>query len=145
MAQPTQTYDNHTRWVPMYHFVLGPIFIVNFFLAAYRLITGLTLTNVFGVLLAVALLGAFLFLRVFALKAQDRVIRLEERMRMQLLLPDDLKARINDFSTNQLIALRFASDGELPELARKVLDENIADQKPIKQAIKSWRPDYQRV
>ena len=145
MAQPTQTYDNHTRWVPMYHFVLGPIFIVNFFLAAYRLITGLTLTNVFGVLLAVALLGAFLFLRVFALKAQDRVIRLEERMRMQLLLPDDLKGRINDFSTNQLIALRFASDGELPELARKVLDENIVDQKPIKQAIKSWRPDYQRV
>ena len=145
MAQPTQTYDNHTRWVPMYHFVLGPIFIVNFFLAAYRLITGLTLTNVIGVLLAVALLGAFLFLRVFALKAQDRVIRLEERMRMQLLLPDDLKGRINDFSTNQLIALRFASDGELPELARKVLDENIVDQKPIKQAIKSWRPDYQRV
>ena len=66
-------------------------------------------------------------------------------MRLQSLLPDDLKPRINDFSTAQLIALRFASDGELPDLARKVLDENIVEQKPIKAAIKTWRPDYQRV
>ena len=64
---------------------------------------------------------------------------------MQALLPDDLKPRIYDFTTDQLIALRFASDAELPDLARKVLDKNLVDQKPIKEAIKSWRPDYQRV
>ena len=146
MAQPTpQTYQNHARWVPMYHFVMGPIFLLNFLLGAYQAVTDFSLTSLFAVLLAVGLVGAFFFLRVFALQAQDRVIRLEERMRMHALLPDDLKPRINDFSTNQLIALRFASDEELPELARQVLDKNIADQKPIKEAIKNWRPDYQRV
>lgn len=147
MAQPTpQTYKNHTRWVPMYHFVMGPIFLVNFVVAAYQMVaSGFSLASLFGVLLAAALVMAFLFLRVFALHAQDRVIRLEERMRMQALLPEDLKPRINDFTTNQLIALRFASDEELPALARKVLDENIVNQKPIKEAIKTWRPDYQRV
>lgn len=145
MADATQTYQTHTRWVPMYHFVMGPIFLLNFAMAAYDAVTGFSLASTLGLLLALALVGAFLFLRVFALKAQDRVIRLEERMRMQTLLPDDLKPRIGEFTTNQLIALRFASDEELPELARKVLDENIADQKPIKEAIKRWRPDHQRV
>lgn len=146
MAEPTpQTYQNHTRWVPMYHFVMGPIFLANVVVAGYQVVTGFSLASLFGLLLALALLGAFLFLRVFALHAQDRVIRLEERLRMQELLPDDLKPRIGEFTTNQLVALRFASDAELPELARKVLDEKIADQKPIKEAIKTWRPDYQRV
>ena len=146
MAEQTaQSRQNHTRWVPLYHFVMGPIFLVNFILAAYRMVTGFSLESAFGVLVALGLVFAFFFLRVFALGAQDRVIRLEERMRLQSLLPDDLKPRINDFSTAQLIALRFASDGELPDLTRKVLDENIVEQKPIKAAIKTWRPDYQRV
>lgn len=145
MADAAQSYQSHTRWVPLYHFVMGPIFLVNFIVAAYRMVTGFSLQSAFGLLLALALVFAFFFLRVFALSAQDRVIRLEERMRMQTLLPDDLRPRINEFSTAQLVALRFASDDELPELARKVLGENIVDQKPIKQAIKDWRPDYQRV
>lgn len=146
MADPTpQTYQDHTRWVPLYHFVMGPIFLVNAVVAAFRLVTGFSLDRALELLVAVALVFAFFYLRVFALAAQDRVIRLEERMRMQALLPDNLKPRINDFSTAQLIAIRFASDSELPQLARKVLEENIADQKPIKEAITTWRPDYQRV
>ena len=84
------------------------------------------------------------FSRVNALAAQDRVIRLEERLRMQALLPDELKPRINDVTTGQCVALRFASDDELPALVKKALDEN-ADQKTIKQAIQNWRPDLQRV
>ena len=146
MAQPTpQTYQNHARWVPLYHFVAGMIFPANAFVAAYQMVTSPSLESGFGLLLAVALVLAFFYLRAFALAAQDRVIRLEERLRMQALLPEDLTPRIYDFTTQQLIALRFASDEELPALARRVLDENIVDQKPIKQAITAWRADYQRV
>lgn len=146
MAEPMpQTYKNHTRWVPAYHFVGMPILALNFVWNAYRVVTGVSFESVVGLLLAVALVLGFFFARVFALAAQDRVIRLEERLRMQTLLPDDPKSRINEFTTSQLIALRFASDAELPALARKVLDEKIAARKPIKEAIETWRPDYQRV
>ena len=146
MAEPTpQTYQNHTRWVTGFHFVTLPILALNLVWNLYRLITSFSFETVVGLLLAFALALGIVYARTFALVAQDRVIRLEERMRMHTLLPDDLKPRINEFTTSQLIALRFASDGELPDLARKVLDEKIAERKPIKEAIKTWRPDYQRV
>ena len=86
-----------------------------------------------------------LFARVFALKAQDRVIRLEERLRMRELLPADLKSRIQEFSADQLIALRFASDAELPDLAATVLRDNIQARDAIKKMVKDWRADEQRV
>ena len=146
MAEPMpQTYQNHTRWVPGYHFLTMPILALNLGWSIYRLVTSFSFETVVGALLAVAITLGILFARIFALAAQDRVIRLEERMRMQALLPDDLKPRINEFTTSQLIGLRFASDGELPDLARKVLDEKIAERKAIKEAIRTWRPDYQRV
>jgi hypothetical protein len=95
--------------------------------------------------MALALLVLAFLARLFALGAQDRVIRLEERIRYQQLLPDNLKLRINEFSTNQLVALRFAGDEELPALARKVLDDNLTDRRAIKQMIQNWRADYQRI
>ena len=95
--------------------------------------------------MAVALFMIALFARIFALQAQDRVIRLEERMRLQTLLPNELKPRIHDFTMDQLAALRFASDSELPNLARKVLEDGIDDRKTIKQLIVTWRADYQRL
>ena len=110
-----------------------------------RAATDFSADTAIGIVVAFALLIVAFFARVFALGAQDRVIRLEERLRMQHLLPDDLKPRINDFTTNQMIALRFASDAELPDLARKVLDENIGERKAVKQLIKTWRADYQRL
>jgi hypothetical protein len=82
---------------------------------------------------------------MFPLGVQDRVIRLEERMRMELLLPDDLKGRIEEISTAQLIGLRFASDEELADLVRRVLDEGITDRQVIKKSIGSWRADHQRI
>ena len=146
MAEPMpQTYQNHTRWVPGYHFLLMPILVLNLGWSLYRLVTSFSFETVVGLLLAFGLALGFLFARTFALAAQDRVIRLEERLRLQTLLPADLQPRINEFTTSQLIALRFASDAELPDLARKVLDEKIAERKPIKEAIETWRPDYQRV
>ena len=122
MAEQTlQTFKSHTKWVPLFHFVAMPILLVNVIWSLVRATTGFSLDTALGALVALALLLVGLLARVFALGAQDRVIRLEERLRMQHLLPDDFKPRINDFTTNQMIALRFASDAELPDLARKVL------------------------
>ena len=139
-----QTYKNHARLVPLYHYVLA-LLLANVLYTGYQLIRFFSVGMLIAFGTAVGLLLTAFFARVFALGAQDRVIRLEERMRLQQLLPDDLHPRINDFTTQQLIALRFASDGELPGLARKVLDDGIADQKSVKQMIQEWRPDYQRV
>lgn len=139
-----QTYANHAKLVPLFHYVVMPLLLINLVLAVAGLLDGITLGSLNRVGTGVAMLLTALFARVFALKAQDRVIRLEERLRMERLLPDDLKPRIDDVSTAQCVALRFAGDDELPDLVRRALDEK-ADQKTIKQAIKTWRADYQRV
>ena len=97
------------------------------------------------ILRAAALLALALSARLMALGVQDRVIRLEERMRYEKLLPSDLQPRIGEFTIAQLVSLRFASDAELPTLARKVLDGKINDRKTIKKMVQNWRADYQRV
>ena len=140
-----QTFANHTQLVPMFHYVAFPIVAINFLWSLYGLFQNFGVGAARGAAVSFALVVIALFARVFALKAQDRVIRLEERMRLRQLLPDDLTSRIEDFTTAQLVALRFASDAELPDLARKVLDGGIAKQKAIKQAVQEWRADYQRV
>ena len=139
-----QTYANHTRYVPLFHYVLLPLLMINLAAAIATLGDGLTFAAVNGVGTAFALVLVALFARGNALKAQDRVIRLEERLRMERLLPDDLKPRINDLRTGQMVALRFAGDEELPALTRMALDEQ-AGSKTIKQAINNWRADYLRV
>jgi hypothetical protein len=96
---------------------------------------------VISVLVAAALVLLALYGRMFALRVQDRVIRLEMQVRLQNLLPPDQRARIPEFSLGQLVALRFASDAELPGLARKVLDEKLGDRKTIKKMIRNWEPD----
>jgi len=96
------------------------------------------------VLLALGLAVGFLTARIMALRVQDRVIRLEERLRCERVLPADLKPRIGEFTVPQLVSLRFASDAELPALARKVLDEKMSERKAIKQMVKTWKPDYLR-
>ena len=145
MADQEQNFANHARFVPPYHYVAFPILLVNVLYRLYWLSGGLTFDAILDVLVGVALIIVALFARVFALGAQDRVIRLEMRLRMRELLPDDLQGRINDFTPTQMVGLRFASDAELPALARKVLDENIVKATPIKQAVKDWQPDLHRV
>ena len=145
MADQEQNFANHARFVPPYHYVAFPILLVNLLYRLYWLSGGLTFDAILDVLVGVALIIVALFARVFALGAQDRVIRLEMRLRMRELLPDDLQGRINDFTPTQMVGLRFASDAELPALARKVLDENIVKATPIKQAVKDWQPDLHRV
>jgi hypothetical protein len=105
---------------------------------------GLRRDGFVGVLTALALLLLSFHARLFAQRVQDRVIRLEERQRLSRLLPEDLQVRIAEFTTGQLVALRFASDEELPALARKVLNDRVTDLKSIKRSVKHWRPDSLR-
>jgi hypothetical protein len=140
-----QNFANHVKFVPPFHFFAMPVFIVNVGWSIYRLKTlGLTFEGIFGVLMAVALVVLFFSTRLFALAVQDRVIRLEERLRYERLLSADLQSRIGELNISQIVSLRFASDAELPALARKVLDEKLTDRKTIKQLVKNWKPDYLR-
>ncbi len=140
-----QNFANHARVVPAFHLVALPILLLNLGWSIYELIhTWFSFGAVVSVLLAVALLLVALYARMFALTVQDRVIRLEMRLRMDKILPADLKPRVPEFTVEQLIGLRFASDAELPELARRVLDEKVKDRKSIKQMVKTWKADYLR-
>jgi hypothetical protein len=142
---PEQDFTHHTRVVPVYHFFAIPVMVINFVWSLFRLRTlGFSFAGIFGVLLAAALVVLVFYARLFPLAVQDRLIRLEERLRCERLLPADLRPRIGEFSADQLVALRFACDAELPLLARKVLDEKLTERKAIKKLIKNWKPDYQR-
>lgn len=140
MSTTAQTYQNHAKFVPMFHYVALPILLVNVFVTAYQAWQQPSLLAAWSILVAAALLAIAFFARVFALKAQDRVIRLEERLRMRELLPQDL-SQIPYFTTEQLIALRFASDAELPALAATVRRDNIQSRDAIKKMVQHWRAD----
>jgi hypothetical protein len=119
--------------------------VINFVWSVYRLVKlGISFEAIFGVILAAALVVLVFQARLFALAVQDRVIRLEERLRYEQVLSADLRARCGELAIGQIVSLRFASDAELPALARKVLDEKLKERKAIKQLIKSWKPDYLR-
>jgi Family of unknown function (DUF6526) len=137
-----QSFSNHTRWVPTFHFFVMPVLILNLVWWIQKLIrSGFNWDRLIYLLTAAALVVFMFNARLFALSVQDRVIRLEERMRLSSLLPADLKPRVSEFSVSQLVALRFASDEELPALARKVLTDKVTDRKAIKQMVKNWRAD----
>ena len=140
-----QNLVNHTRFVPAFHFFVLPVFVANFVWSLFRLKQlEFSFAGIFGVVFALALMILALYARMFALAVQDRVIRLEERLRYERVLPTDLQTRCGELTLNQIVSLRFACDAELPALARKVLDEKLTERKAIKQLIKTWRPDYQR-
>ncbi len=143
-VRPFQTRANHARYVPLWHFFATPLVIVLFAWAMLRLAQAPTARAVADALFMVAFVILFAYARHFALRVQNRVIRLEEQLRFQRLLPADLIARMSEFRTAHYIALRFASDAELPDLARTVLDQQITDKKQIKSMIREWRADYLR-
>jgi hypothetical protein len=140
----TQSFENHVKWVPAFHFFVLPVFLLNIFWSIYRLVRGFSAESAVSLVLALAFFVLAFYARIFALAVQDRLIRLEMRLRMQQLLPQELRPRIPDFTVDQLVALRFASDAELPGLCRKVLDGKIADRKAIKKMIQNWQPDLVR-
>jgi uncharacterized membrane protein YciS (DUF1049 family) len=140
-----QSFKSHARWLPPFHFFVLPVLLINFGFSIYWWVkAGFVLNRLLSVLVAAALFVGMVMSRVMAMKVQDRVIRIEERLRLERVLPSDLQPRINEFTIEQLVGLRFASNAELPELARKVLDEKLNDRKAIKELIKTWRPDFAR-
>ena len=145
MADVNQTRTSHRRFIPLWHFFALPVLIINVFVLGVHLYHYPSLANAWGVIVAVALAVAIFMSRVMPLRAQDRVIRLEERLRLERVLPADLRGRINDLRAEQLIGLRFAPDDELPELTRRSLSGELKTRADIKNAIANWRPDHLRV
>jgi hypothetical protein len=144
-SQKPQNLQNHVRLVPPFHMFVLPVLLLNAGWSIYHLIKiGVSFESVLGVLVAFALITLALFARLFVLTVQDRVIRLEMRLRLTEILSAELRPRIPEFTTGQLVSLRFASDAELPALVRKVLDEKLSDRKAIKQLVKNWQGDYLR-
>ena len=143
-----QTYANHTRWYPLFHFVVMPLLLLNFLSHIVRLFLAAPESGrkilAFWVLLSFTLILFALATRLTAMKVQDRVIRLEERLRYHRLLGSDLAARAENLPIGQIIALRFASDAELGGLVERALNVEFAKTKDIKLAIKDWRGDYLR-
>jgi hypothetical protein len=145
MSNSTQSFQHHTRWVPAFHFVTLPLLLINLVWSLVRVVRHPSADTGMALVVGVALVLLGLFARQFAVAAQDRLIRLEMRLRIRELCPPDLGMRAGEFTPDQLIALRFASDAELPALARKVLDDKVADRKTIKSMVRDWLPDTMRV
>jgi hypothetical protein len=139
-----QNVRNHARVVPIYHIGVFFPFAANFFWSAYRLYTSPSGDTGIAFLLAIALLLMFVSVRSQILTVQDRVIRLEMRLRLARVLPPELQEHIPALTVPQLVALRFASDAELPELVQEVVAGRCATQKDIKARVKSWQGDWQR-
>ncbi len=140
-----QSFASHTKWMPAFHFFVMPVLLLNVVWSIYRCFkVGVNADSFMAVLTAMAIFVLMFCARLMALTVQDRVIRLEERLRMEKLLPEDLKPRIGEFTRGQLVGIRFASDAELPALARKVLTDKLTDRKSIKQQIQNWRADHLR-
>ena len=144
MAQPTQTLKNHARFFPPFHFFVAPVLLVNLFVTGWQLYKDPSAATVWGLVMALAFFMLAFVARAMALTVQDRVIRLEMRLRLQQVLSPDLLARCGEISRQQFVALRFASDAELPDLVRDVLAGKLDTQKAIKERVRNWEPDFFR-
>jgi hypothetical protein len=145
MPEATQTYRNHVRLRPAFHFFALPVLIANMFVVLGAAIDAPSTDTAWSVLVAAALVVLALSARGMALSVQDRIIRLEMRLRLREILPPDLQPRIHELRPRHLVAMRFASDGEMPELMRDVLGGSLDSQKAIKMRVKDWQADWLRV
>jgi len=142
---PAQSFANHRRYIPIWHFFALPILLANVVVLATIFARDPSLWNGWNVLVSVALVLAVFTSRWMPLRAQDRIICLEETTRLERVLPADLRARIPELRRRHLIALRFAPDEELPDLTRRVLQGELQTPSDIKRAITTWRADHIRV
>jgi hypothetical protein len=145
MSQQPQNYKTHAKMVPGFHYVGSLLMLALLISAISGVVRSPSVATAMTLILVFTLVLIGFYARSFALGVQDRVIRLEERLRMERVLPEDLQERIPEFSTDQLIGLRFAPNEELEDLARRVLSGEITDRKQIKMAVKNWRADHERV
>ena len=145
MSSEQQRYDTHRRYHPVSHFVIAPILILNFIVAIVVAVRDFSLLALWNVIFAFAVMMLGIIVRFYATKNQDRIIRVEETVRLYRVLPPELRSRIADLTTGQLVALRFAGDEELPELVQAILSGELRGRESIKRRIRNWRPDTQRV
>jgi hypothetical protein len=139
-----QTFANHGRFDPPYHFFVVPVFLLLAIAGTVHFIRRPGWHTALMFVVAMALVTAVSKIRNYSLRVQDRVIRLEERLRLTALLPEPLRSRIPELTEGQLIGLRFASDAEVPALTARALSEKLS-RADIKKAIQTWRPDYWRI
>jgi hypothetical protein len=144
MAQPTQTYATHRRWIPLFHFFTLPVLLINVVVTAIQFTRDPRPITAWSVVVALALLIGIALIRSMPLRAQDRIIRLEERSRLERVLPSDLRGRVGELTAAQLVAIRFAPDDEVPDLTRRTLNGELKSQADIKRAIRNWRADTLR-
>jgi len=140
----SQTLKNHRRLVPTYHIGVLSALLVYIMFTAYRFAMTPGLDTAINLIVSLALMLLAISLRSQILRVQDRLIRLEMRLRMQQLLPQDLRNQIDRLDVKQLVALRFASDAELAELTRQVLSGALTSQNDIKARIRDWQGDFLR-
>ena len=139
-----QNFKSHARLDPAFHIVLALVILVNLIYSIVYLVLHLSLHNAWFVILSAAVIILYLRLRQYPLKVQDRVIRLEERLRLQALAPAEWHSQIYRLTEGQLIGLRFAGDDEVVALAKQALEHNL-NRKQIKERIRNWRADEWRV
>lgn len=139
-----QNLKNHARFDPAYHFLLFGLYLANLIYAGFHLYRQPSLSSGWYLVLSLLIIVPILKLRTYPLKVQDRVIRLEERLRLQALAPQEWRTQLYRLSEDQLIALRFAADDEVVALAKQALEQNL-NRKQIKERIGSWRPDDWRI
>jgi hypothetical protein len=145
MSETRQSFENHARIVPGYHRWAAALVALPALYFAYRAMFDFSVDRLALFLFSVGVVLTTTYTRVFPVGVQDRVIRLEERARLEKVLPTELRARIPELTTRQLVSLRFASDQELPDLVRRVLAGELAGRNEIKRAIRDWRADHQRI
>ena len=145
MATTPQSYANHTRYHPPFHFFVAPVMLINVVWSIVQFVMSPGWNQGWWIVVSLALLVLTFLVRINPLRTQDRIIRLEEQIRYQQLLPAELARQSGGLTAGQVIALRFASDGELPEMVRQVLEGRLTKPAEIKQAIVNWRGDTLRV
>ena len=145
MSQPDQSFDNHAKLVPVFHGTLAFMIMVPMLYFVYLAVTDFSVERLVFALFMVGALSMGWHARLFPLRVQDRLIRLEEQLRLHRVLAEDQQGRIGDISTDLLIGLRFARDDEVVDLAGRILEGELADRKAVKQAVKNWRADNQRI
>jgi hypothetical protein len=139
-----QNYRNHAQVVPAFHYGVFLPLLVNIIWTAYQLTQGVTGERLIAFMMGWVFALLALTLRQQVLRVQDRVIRFEMRHRLREVLPTDVAARATDLHVKQLVALRFASDTELPDLVDAVLNGQVSVPKEIKQKVKNWQADLLR-
>jgi hypothetical protein len=144
MADLQQSYADHGRTDPAFHFFLLPISALTIIVALVNAVRHLGFNSAWLVIVSIAASVALFKMRLYSLKVQDRLIRLEERLRLQQLLAEPMRSRVPELTVGQLVALRFASDAELPALVTRALNEKLSKD-DLKKSVTVWRPDFFRV